>query len=158
MIGMDDLFARGAEAGALLKARGQTIAVAESSAGGLASAALLAVPGASGYFRGGGVVYTVRSRMAFLKMDLGDIRPSALDTVPGLAAAVRRELGADWGLAESGAAGPGEPAGFSFVAIDGPLSLARRIDTGSKDRRANMIAYAGAALALLCEALRDKAS
>jgi PncC family amidohydrolase len=155
MIGMDNLFAHGAEAGALLKARGQTIAVAESSAGGLISAALLAVPGASGYFRGGGVVYTVRSRMAFLRLDRADIRPSALDTVPALAAAVRRELGADWGLAESGAAGPGDRAGFSFVALEGPQSLARRIDTGSDDRRANMVAFAGAALALLCEALRQ---
>jgi nicotinamide-nucleotide amidase len=153
MIGMDALFALGAQAGALLQARGQTVAVAESSAGGLISAALLAVPGASAYFRGGGVVYTVRARMAFLRMDRADIRPSAMDTVPALAQAVRRELTADWGLAESGAAGPNEPAGFSFVALDGAVSLARRIDTGSHDRRANMQAFAQAALQLLIDAL-----
>jgi nicotinamide-nucleotide amidase len=150
---MDELYALGAEAGALLKARSETVAVAESSAGGLISAALLAVPGASAYFRGGGVVYTVRARMAFLRMDRAEIRPSALDTVPALAGAVRRELTADWGLAESGAAGPNDPTGFSFVAIEGPVKLARRVDTGSRDRRANMEAFAAAALRLLIDAL-----
>ena len=44
--------------GERLKARGETIAIAESSAGGLISAALLAIPGASAYFVGGAVVYT----------------------------------------------------------------------------------------------------
>lgn len=151
---MDTLFRLGAEAGQLLKARGETVAVAESSAGGLVSAALLSVPGASAYFRGGGVVYTVRSRLVFLSMAREEIRPSAIDTVPSLARAVRQQLDADWGLAESGAAGPGEPFGFSFVAVEGALSAARRVDTGLEDRQVNMHAFAAAALELFIETLR----
>ena len=54
--------------GALLKERKQTVAVAESSAGGLISATLLAVPGASAYFLGGGVIYTQAARRGLLRV------------------------------------------------------------------------------------------
>ena len=53
--------------------RGETIAIAESSTGGLVAAALLAVPGASAYFVGGAVVYTKASRMALLSIGDGDM-------------------------------------------------------------------------------------
>jgi nicotinamide-nucleotide amidase len=58
--------------GALLKARGETIAVSQSSTGGLIAAAMLAVPGASAYFIGGGVIYTHRAREALLEVRLAD--------------------------------------------------------------------------------------
>ena len=53
----------------LLKARGETIAVSESSTGGLISAALLAVPGASSYYLGGGIIYTHAARETLLQID-----------------------------------------------------------------------------------------
>ena len=55
---MDQLMSLAAEVGEALKARGEKVAVAESSSGGLISAALLSVPGASAYYLGGAVVYT----------------------------------------------------------------------------------------------------
>src|SRR5688572_23882753 len=95
--------------GAALKARKQTIAVAESSAGGLISAALLAVPGASAYFIGGGVFYTRKSILVMC-----DTREAQFEGMRGatepwallLARTLRQRCGADWGLGESGAAGP----------------------------------------------------
>ena len=56
------LAALGAAVAELLKARKQTLAVAESSAGGLINAALVAVPGASAYYLGGCIIYTAASR------------------------------------------------------------------------------------------------
>src|SRR3984957_20882496 len=92
-----------------LKARGQTVAVAESSAGGLISAALLAVPGASAYLLGGSVVYTGKARMALLGLrreDVAGMRSSSEPYAVLLARTVRENLGATWGLSETGAAGP----------------------------------------------------
>ena len=65
---MSDLTSLAASLGALLKDRGQTVAVAESAAGGLISAALVAVPGASAYYLGGSVFYTQASRRGILHM------------------------------------------------------------------------------------------
>ena len=76
---MNDLLPLAERAGSLLKARNETIAVAESSAGGLISAALLAVPGASAYFLGGAVVYTRKARAELLGIPEGELagmRPS----------------------------------------------------------------------------------
>ena len=75
--------------GALLQARGETIAVSESSTGGLIAAALLAVPGASAYFIGGGVLYTHQAREALLQVRLADhpgMRASTEITLAGHAA------------------------------------------------------------------------
>ena len=63
---MTELMQLAAAVGAVLKARAETVAVSESSSGGLVSAALLAVPGASAYFLGAAVVYTGPARAALL--------------------------------------------------------------------------------------------
>jgi PncC family amidohydrolase len=149
-------------AGALLKARGDTVAVAESSAGGLACAALLAVPGASAYFRGGVVAYTRDARRALL-----GVPDAALDGVPPnseplaslLAGAARDRLGATWGLGETGAAGPtgnryGHPAGRACLAVVGPNGpRSATLETGGADRRINMRLFGAELLRLLIEAL-----
>src|SRR5579862_3878572 len=144
-----------------LKARKQTVAVAESSAGGLISAALLAVPGASAYFLGGGVIYTGKARMALLGLrreDVAGMRSSSEPYAMLLARTARDNLGADWGLSETGAAGPtgngyGDAAGHTCLAISGPSEMALTLETGSPDRASNMEAFAKAALELLQSAL-----
>ena len=144
-----------------LKARGETIAVAESSSGGLISAALLAVPGASAYFLGGSVVYTGKARMALLGLrreDVAGMRSSSEPYALLLARTVRENLGATWGLSETGAAGPsgngyGDAAGHSCLAVAGPAEMAFTLETGSADRAANMEAFAKAALDLLGSAM-----
>ena len=144
-----------------LKARGQTVAVAESSAGGLISATLLAVPGASAYFLGGAVVYTGKARMALLGLrreDVAGMRSSSEPYAVLLAKTARENFGADWGLSETGAAGPtgnpyGDAAGHTCVAVSGPNDMAFTLETGSPDRAANMEAFARAALDLLRSAM-----
>jgi nicotinamide-nucleotide amidase len=158
---MQDLIARAEKAGALLKSRGETIVVAESSTGGLISAALLALPGASAYFLGGAVVYTQVARRAL--MDIGDIsalgmRASTEPYARLLAQTARQRFSASWALAESGATGPtgnryGDAAGHSCIAVVGATDRAITIETGSADRVANMHAFAAAALDLLLEML-----
>lgn len=145
----------------LLIARRQTLAVSESSTGGLVSAALLSVPGASAYFLGGGIVYTAAAREGLLGVTgerLGGIRSATIAMSQLLAATVRARLGADWGLAETGATGPkgnryGDAAGHCCLAVDGPVVRTRLLETGQGDRVANMVAFTSAALALLEEAL-----
>lgn len=147
----------------LLVARGETVAVSESSAGGLISAALLAVPGASAYFLGGAVVYTPKARDALLgistrEMVKSGIRSASEPWAALMAATIRQSHGATWGLSETGATGPtgnryGDAAGHACVGLDGPLSRTRTIATGSADRLANMHAFAATALALLEAAL-----
>jgi nicotinamide-nucleotide amidase len=146
---------------ARLKQRGETVAVSESSTGGLISAALLAVPGASAYFLGGAVVYTRPARRALL--GIGDEEMvgmrSASEPYAALAArTVRERHAATWGLSETGATGPsgnryGDPAGHSCIAIAGPAQKTLMLRTGSADRQANMRAFAAKALATFLEAL-----
>ena len=162
MAGRDELAALGAAVGAALKARGETVAVSESSSGGLASAALLAVPGASAYFLGGAVVYTAAARRAWLPPGAlpGGMRSASEDYAAWLAERTRARLGADWGLAETGAAGPdgnryGDAPGHGCIAVAGAARRTAALATGSADRSANMRAFAAAALALLREALED---
>lgn len=149
--------------GARLKARGETIAIAESSTGGLISAALLSVGGASAYFRGGSVIYTAHARSGFL--DIPNPLPAPIErasTEPYatlLADTVRARLDAKWGLGETGATGPtgnryGDKAGHTCIAVSGPnFSRAITLETGSGDRIANMRAFALKAMELLAEAL-----
>lgn len=97
------------ELGSLLKERAQTVAISESSTGGLMAAALLAVPGASAYFLGGGVIYTDAARRALLDLPAElppEIRSASEPYATLCARTVRERLGATWGLAETGAAGP----------------------------------------------------
>ncbi len=159
---MQDLLSRTNTLGALLIARRHTVAVAESSAGGLVSAALLARPGASAYVLGGGVIYTGAARSALLGVtaaDMAGLRPATEPYALLLARTVRERLGATWGLAETGAAGPagnryGDPAGHTCVAVVGPVERAATLATGHGDRAANMRAFAAALLDLLADALR----
>jgi nicotinamide-nucleotide amidase len=145
-----------------LKARKETIAVAESSAGGLISAALLAVPGASAYFLGGVVVYTQAARRALLRVQdesVAGVRSSTEAYATIKARAVRELLGTTWGLAETGATGPtgnryGDAAGHACIAIAGPIERVLTIETRVSDREANMWAFAKAALELLQSSFR----
>ncbi len=158
---MRDLLPIADKLGALLKDRHETIAIAESSTGGLISAALLAVPGASAYFLGGAIVYTRESRRTLL-----DLPDSAFAGIRGvteplaevLARGAHKRFAATWSVAEVGAAGPtgnryGDPAGHSCIAIAGPLARAITVETGGSDRVANMRAFAAAALELLAQCL-----
>jgi PncC family amidohydrolase len=149
-----------AEVATLLKRRGETIAVAESSAGGLISASLLAVPGASAYYLGGAVVYTKQSRIALAGIcddEMRGLRSSSEPYARLLASKIRAAHGATWGLAETGASGPtgnryGDAAGHSCIALAGPRASSLTIETGDTDREANMRVFAARALA----ALRDE--
>jgi PncC family amidohydrolase len=155
---MQSLLPAAQRIGVALKAQRASIAVVESSAGGLLSAALLAVPGASAYFLGGAVVYTRQAREALLGIadaEMQGLRSSSEPYALLLARTVRRRFAATWGLAETGAAGPtgnryGDAAGHSCLALAGPTDeIALTLETGSGDREANMRAFAAAALALL---------
>lgn len=162
---MKSVFDLGARAGALLIARGETVVVAETSAGGLVSAALLAVPGASTFYIGGAITYSLDSIQALADIDMKalralGIRSSSEPYAELLARTIRsKHSAATWGLSETGAAGPtgnryGDPAGHTCYAVDGPLSKVRTLRTGSADRSTNMWAFAEATLGLLVEALR----
>ena len=142
-----------------LRDRGETISVAESSSGGLVSAALLAVPGASAYFLGGSVVYTRPAKNTLLAVPdaiLDEYRSASEPHALALARAARERLGADWGLAETGAAGPtgnryGDAAGHTCIAISGATEIVRTIETEDDDRAANMDRFTKAALGLAAE-------
>jgi PncC family amidohydrolase len=144
-----------------LKERSETVAIAESSTGGLISAALLAVPGASAYFLGGAVVYTQTARRALLNSPdaaMAGIRASTQAYALLLAQTVRERFSATWALSETGATGPtgnryGDAAGHSCIAISGADERATTIETGSDNRAANMQAFAIAALDLLAATL-----
>ena len=158
---MQDILPRAERVGSLLKARGQTVAVSESSSGGLVSAALLSVPGASAYFLGGAVVYTKTARSALLAIteaDMAGMRSSSEPYARLLAGRLCERFSTIWGIAETGAAGPrgnsyGDAAGHSCIAIHGPVSLCRTIETRSADRVANMRLFAAALLDLFHEGL-----
>jgi len=154
---MNDLSPLASSLAAVLKERKETIAVAESSAGGLISAALLAVPGASAYFLGGAVIYTQAARRALLRVPdeaLAGVRSSTEAYAVIKARTVRQLLGTTWGLAETGATGPtgnryGDAAGHACIAVAGPVERTLTIETRRADREANMWAFARAALELL---------
>lgn len=154
---MKDLIEIAGEIAEKLTARKQTVAVAESSAGGLISAALLAVPGASSYFLGSAVVYTREARRTLMDIpdaDMKGIRSSSEPYAKLLAEQIRRRFGSDWGVSETGAAGPtgnryGDAAGHSCIGVAGPGASMITIETGKADRLANMHAFARGALAEL---------
>ena len=161
---MRELIPAAEKIGELLKARKQTVAVAESSAGGLINAALLAVPGASAYCLGGQVIYTRSAWQAlrdFRKELLRDIRPGTEEHAIIRAQLIRDRFGADWGIGETGATGPtgnryGDPAGHACVGVSGDSERAITIETASNDRVANMYAFAAAALKLFAEVLEQR--
>ena len=149
------------EVGALLKERGETIAIAESSTGGLISAALLAVPGASAYFMGGSVVYTAPARELYLGINFDDypgMRSASEPYAALLAKTSREKLETTWGLSETGAAGPtgnayGDAAGHTCIAISGEnTAIEITLETGETDREDNMQTFAQTALKTLKDA------
>jgi nicotinamide-nucleotide amidase len=158
---MQELMARAERIAGLLKDRRETIAVAESSTGGLISAALLAMPGASAYFLGGAVVYTQVARRALLELpDIAALgmRASTEPYARLLAQTARQRFSASWALAESGATGPtgnryGDAPGHSCIAVAGPSERAITLETGIADRVANMRAFGAAALDLFLDVL-----
>ncbi|NOT58067.1 MAG: CinA family protein [Deltaproteobacteria bacterium] len=161
---MTDLTSLGQTVGALLKDRKQTIAVAESSAGGLISAALLSVPGASAYFLGGGVIYTHKARQTLLALPdeaLTGVRASTEEYALRMARAVREKMGTTWGLSETGATGPtgnpyGDAAGHACIAVTGPVERSLTIETRHGNREMNMWSFTQTALALLEDCLNQK--
>ena len=159
---MKELVGIAEQIAARLTAHKQTIAVAESSTGGLISAALLAVPGASNYFLGAAVVYTRDARR--ILMDIGDeemkgIRSASEPYAKLLADRVRNRFATHWGLSETGATGPtgnryGDAAGHCCLAVAGADTRVMTLETGSNDRLANMHVFASTALNLLLQQLQ----
>jgi PncC family amidohydrolase len=158
---MRELLPHAERVAALLKARKETVAVAESSAGGLITAALLAVPGASAYCLGGTVIYTRQAwhSLRDFREELLEGKRSATEGNALIRARLARErFAADWGIGETGATGPagnryGDPAGHACLAVCGRGERAITLKTGSSDRIGNMYAFAAAALDLLAESL-----
>jgi nicotinamide-nucleotide amidase len=158
---MNDLLPLADKIGAILKSRGENIVVAESTTGGLVSAALLSVPGASAYFVGGAIVYTLKARRAML--DVPDAAFAGIKSVTEegamiLARAARERFEVTWSIAEIGASGPtgnryGDPAGHSCIAVAGPVERSLTVETGSADRVANMRTFSAAALNLLIQCI-----
>jgi nicotinamide-nucleotide amidase len=148
----------------LLKDRRETIVVAESSTGGLISAALLGVAGASSYFLGGAVVYTQTARRRLLEIPdaaMSGLRASTEAYALLLARTARERFAASWALAETGATGPtgnryGDAAGHSCIAVAGLTERAITLETGSSDRLGNMQAFSAAALDLLKSVLESR--
>jgi PncC family amidohydrolase len=160
---LTELAALGTIAGRRLVAQGQTIAVVDGATGGLISAGLLAMPGASAFYRGGGIIYSLKGRRIVLGHEPGSLR-GLTSATPEYALAqaqlIRARYQADWGLAETGAAGPGKhplgvASGTSAIGLVGPdgAEYSVVVSTSSEDRLANMQAFAMAALRLLCDHL-----
>jgi len=162
---MPDLTPLATSVGALLKERKQDIAVADSSCGGLISASLLSIPGASTYYVGGVVSYTGVSRVALLGISEEDMAKAGMraSTEPYaalIAKTVREKFGATWAISETGASGPtgnryGDASGHACFAVSGPVERTITVETGSTDREANMWAFTKAALELLETCLKE---
>jgi PncC family amidohydrolase len=158
---MKDLVSIAEKISAVLTERRQTIAIAESSTGGLISAALLAVPGASAYFLGAAVVYTRQSRRVLLDIPdaaLDGMRPSTEPYAMMMARTAQQRFSSTWALAETGATGPtgnryGDAPGHSCIAIAGSTEQAMTLETGKPDRLDNMHAFTAAALDFLLKAV-----
>lgn len=151
------------EIAAALIARGETVAVSEGTSGGLVSAALLWVAGASKYYRGGAVLYTLPSRIALAGVSpeqYANYRGTTPEMLATLAEAMRARLDATWGIAESGLAGPtggrsGAPPGRTTLAVTGPVTRTEVIETGTTDRGENMALFTTLALRFLRDAIRE---
>jgi nicotinamide-nucleotide amidase len=158
---MKQLVAIAEKIAAKLIERRQTIAVAESSTGGLISASLLAVPGASAYFLGGAVVYTRDARRVLMEIPddaMKGFRSASEPYAKLLASQVRKRFSTDWGLSETGATGPtgnryGDSAGHSCIGIAGANATAITMETGKSDRFENMHVFASTALEFLLKNL-----
>ena len=158
---LDQLEALAAPCAAILLERGQSVAVADGSTGGLIAAGMLTIPGGIKFFRGGGVLYSLKGRQILFGLEaeaFAGLKPVTEPYTLLQADGIRRQFEADWGIAESGSAGPTHPygiaAGTSCIAVVGPgVMISRTVETGSSSRIHNMEAFAEAALSLFHEAL-----
>ena len=160
---MPDLESMAASVGALLKQHRHTVAVFESSCGGLISASLVTVPGASDYYVGGAVVYTRTAQQGLLgvpDLAMAEIRASTESYALLNARTIRESLGTTWALSETGASGPtgnryGDAAGHACIAVAGPVERAITLETGEAVREANMWVFAKSALELLEQCMQE---
>lgn len=160
---MSQLSELAAPVGALLKETGHSISVAESSCGGLISAALVAIPGASAYYVGGSVIYTRAAQKGLLLVPdeaMEGLRASSEPYALLNARTSRQSLGTTWGLAETGASGPtgnryGDSYGHACIAVTGPVEKVITVETGDPDREGNMWVFAQRAFQLLEECIRE---
>jgi nicotinamide-nucleotide amidase len=160
---LETLFEHAKRLGALLKGRKETVSIAESSSGGLISAALLSVSGASTYFKGSCMLYTKDSRKKLLGLldEMAMMRGANEEYAMIIAKAVRKKLTSTWGVCETGATGPsgnryGDAAGHVCIAIAGPKNVAMTLETGISDREENMWIFAQTTLDFLKSQLKDK--
>ena len=160
---MSELSSLARAVGEILRERGETIAVSESSCGGLLNATLVAVPGASAYYVGGAIIYTRDAQRGLLDVPdsaMEGKRASTEEYAAMNAAAIRERLGTTWALSETGASGPtgnryGDDAGHACIAVAGPVERAITVETGAADREGNMRVFAERALGLMGEALGE---
>ncbi len=160
---MPDLSSTAASVGALLKKKGQNIAVSESSCGGLLSACLVSIPGASAYYVGGSVVYTRAAQKGLLQVPdeaMANMRASTEEYAMLNARTLKAALGTTWALSETGASGPtgnryGDASGHACIAVVGPVEKVITVETGSTDREANMWEFAKEAFNLLEQCVRQ---
>ncbi|GLH68886.1 CinA-like protein [Geothrix rubra] len=143
-----------------LKVRGETLAVAESMTGGLLASRLTAIPGASAAFLGGATVYSAQAKSALLGLDPATLATEGTvseATSRRLAEAVRAKLGATWGLAVTGNAGPGAegdaPVGTVHLALAGQDGTDSRTFHVPGDRSEVQLRGTARALDLLRRAL-----
>jgi nicotinamide-nucleotide amidase len=158
---MESLLPLAAEVAELLKKRSETLALSESSMGGLVSAALVAQPGASAFYLGSTVIYTRQAGKALYALQgppAPDVKPLTEPYVAAMAEVVREKFGATWALSEMGASGPsgspyGPGPGTATIGLAGPKPASTTVSTGSAERAANMRAFGEAALKLLLKSL-----
>jgi nicotinamide-nucleotide amidase len=154
---MPDLTSMAGSVAEKLKQSGQKLAVSESSCGGLLSACLVSISGASDYYVGGSVVYTRAAQKGLLDVPdsaMEGKRASTEEYALMNARAIRERLGTTWALSETGASGPtgnryGDDAGHACIAVSGPVERAITVETGESGREANMWAFTKAAFDLL---------
>ncbi len=160
---MSELSDMAASVGGLLKEKGHTIAVSESSCGGLLSASLVSIPGASAYYVGGAIIYTRASQKGLLSVPdeaMEGLRASTEEYALLNGRKIREALGTTWALSETGASGPtgnryGDASGHACIAVVGPVERAITVETGDTDREANMWAFARAAFDLLEQSVQE---
>ena len=148
----------------ILTGNNETLSVAESSAGGLISACLLSIPGASSFFVGGSVLYSYKIRRELVGMGKEEHRiygGSTPELILEMAQRFRNRIGTDWVIGEGGAAGPskspyGHNAGYTALAIAGPISRTKSIETGKSDRIENMSEFATALLSFFLDVLKER--
>ena len=147
----------------ILRAREETVAICETTAGGLVSAALLSIPGASRYYAGAAVTYTGVARSVFTGISLDNypgVRSSSEPYAQIIAETIRERLGATWGIGETGAAGPGgnvygDASGHTCIAIAGPSEYVETLETGIEDREENMWLFTKRTLEVFASVLRQ---